>query len=212
MKQNFFDQLDGGWGEVIANTYEKYNNNLIYSCGDYSIRRNEDVNYNDMRVFSSIDVSKASLFIELEGLILSDETNAFKIIPYTDKTIDPNTIELRNPSATIDISCHISKNGIINIVHMEFSLYNLDVYKYSDEYHDDGDVELLHTNSIHYDGTDFHISNKAYLNPLIFIDLLNLKYNNLVKKYPEYKNELPIILETVKQKIITVLDKNNNSL
>ena len=25
MKQNFFDQLDGGWGDVIANTYKDYN-------------------------------------------------------------------------------------------------------------------------------------------------------------------------------------------
>lgn len=25
MKQNFFDQLDGGWGDIIANTYEETN-------------------------------------------------------------------------------------------------------------------------------------------------------------------------------------------
>ena len=25
MKQNFLDKLDGGWGDVIADTYKKYN-------------------------------------------------------------------------------------------------------------------------------------------------------------------------------------------
>ena len=25
MKQNFFDQLDGGWGDLIADTYKEYN-------------------------------------------------------------------------------------------------------------------------------------------------------------------------------------------
>ena len=29
MKQNFFDQLDGGWGDLIADTYKKANEYLI---------------------------------------------------------------------------------------------------------------------------------------------------------------------------------------
>ena len=29
MKQNFFDQLDGGWGDIIADTYKKANEYLI---------------------------------------------------------------------------------------------------------------------------------------------------------------------------------------
>ena len=29
-KQNFFDHLDGGWGDLIADTYEEYNNIMFY--------------------------------------------------------------------------------------------------------------------------------------------------------------------------------------
>ena len=29
MKQNFFDQLDGGWGDLIADTYKKTNEPLL---------------------------------------------------------------------------------------------------------------------------------------------------------------------------------------
>ena len=29
MKQNFFDQLDGGWGDLIADTYKKANDNML---------------------------------------------------------------------------------------------------------------------------------------------------------------------------------------
>ena len=35
MKTNFFDQLDGGWDEVIADTYKDTINKIILKTNDY---------------------------------------------------------------------------------------------------------------------------------------------------------------------------------
>ena len=39
MKQNFFDQLDGGWGDLIADTYSK-NNIVLFDITNSTINVN----------------------------------------------------------------------------------------------------------------------------------------------------------------------------
>ena len=38
IKQNFFDHLDGGWGDVIADTYEEHNRDYFYYIKDKNIK------------------------------------------------------------------------------------------------------------------------------------------------------------------------------
>ena len=38
MKQNFFDHLDGGWGDIIADTYKEHNRDYFYYIKDKNIK------------------------------------------------------------------------------------------------------------------------------------------------------------------------------
>ena len=215
MEQNFLDNLDGSWGETIASTYEKIGERLIYKCGEYSISKRTADSVNDSRIYSDLDKADNEMIINLECLLLFDDnftTNAFTLIPYTDESIDLDLIEINNPTGMVEISCRLNDAGQpIGIEKLEAWLNNMEVYKYSTEDHDDdgSDIDLLHTNNIYFNGNSIEMETKAYLNPSFFIDLLDLKYNKLIEKYPEYSNSFPLILNEAKQKLTVAIEKSN---
>ena len=106
MKQNFFDQLDGGWGDVIANTYKDANKitykiKNVSAIADQSTIQVKDYNYayeekyltTDKKFilrlfirtgkyynFRKLEKEKSSFGINLEDSKLEREISAFGII------------------------------------------------------------------------------------------------------------------------------------
>lgn len=62
MKQNFFDELDKDWGEVLVDTYKKYADALIYKDGDISVVLDEDAVSNN--TIQNIDNYNIITYIE----------------------------------------------------------------------------------------------------------------------------------------------------
>lgn len=106
MKQNFFDHLDGGWGDVIANTYKDYNKitykiKNVSAIADQSTIQVKDYNYayeekyltTDKKFilrlfirtgkyynFRKLEKEKSSFGINLEDSKLEREISSFGII------------------------------------------------------------------------------------------------------------------------------------
>ena len=106
MKQNFFDQLDGGWGDVISDTYKDYNKitykiENVSAIADQSTIQVKDYNYayeekyltTDKKFilrlfirtgkyynFRKLEKEKSSFGINLEDSKLEREISSFGII------------------------------------------------------------------------------------------------------------------------------------
>ena len=72
MKQNFFDHLDGGWGDLIADTYKDTINKTILKTNDY-IFNIKDKNYNLLKDnFYNVDSHADNILL---GSVELDNTN-----------------------------------------------------------------------------------------------------------------------------------------
>ena len=72
MKQNFFDHLDGGWGDLIADTYKDTINKTILKTNDY-IFNIKDKNYNLLKDnFYNVDSYADNILL---GSVELDNTN-----------------------------------------------------------------------------------------------------------------------------------------
>lgn len=72
MKQNFFDHLDGGWGDLIADTYRDTINKTILKTNDY-IFNIKDKNYNLLKDnFYNVDSHADNILL---GSVELDNTN-----------------------------------------------------------------------------------------------------------------------------------------
>ena len=79
MKQNFFDHLDGGWGDLIADTYKEANDYTIVFEFTNLLKLMEPTYYEDLDVSFYANLFTRTTDIEVKSLKIINIYNVFDI-------------------------------------------------------------------------------------------------------------------------------------
>ena len=79
MKQNFFDHLDGGWGDLIADTYKEANDYTIVFEFTNLLKLMEPTYYEDLAVSFYANLFNRTTDIEVKSLKIINIYNVFDI-------------------------------------------------------------------------------------------------------------------------------------